>query len=623
MKKIISLLIAAVMLFVSMPAVNAFAEDKEYSGSYEDKMTWEYDTESKTLKINCDGPLDFPYNMKYEYFWDMGEEQKMLIYKEYPWFVNGFASQVEHVELSGNVTEIGDYVFYKFYKLQEINIPETVTRIGVDAYYDADSITELVIPDSVTEIDTAAFSSMYRLESVKMSSNLKKLGGYAFSMDWVLTDLKLPSGITEMGPRILGTDFSKPCKNNIAELEDSVLYSGEYALAFAGNTKDVTVRDGTVLIADDFFGFSSSKPTSITLPDTLKYIGETAFRYSDIKSLTLPESVEKIGKEAFMNSQLESINIPEKVTEINSRLFANSKLQSISLHKNITRVSADAFDNSELKAITVDKANPNYCSADGVLFNRKKTSLIVYPKAKEGKHYNIPETVTTLYTDFSGKLETVAFPKSIKNCYKRVLKKIYYFGTEEEFAKINIPQSYNYWEKMTVKCCKAKLSATRYLYNKKVHTPKIKVYDAAGNRLREKKDYTVTLPKGRKKIGVYTVKVKLKGKFKGSFKLVYRIVPRGTEIKKLTAGASSFKVKWAKQNKNITGYQLQYSKTEKFSYGSKSIFINKKNATSKTVKELSVDIKYYVRVRTYKTVNGTKVYSKWSKVKKVKVKSPY
>ena len=606
--------------------ITALADDAEYSGSYEDKMTWSYDTDTKTLSINCDGPLDFPYNIKYEEYYDMGELQKMFIYKEYPWYTNGFASQVEHVELSGNVTEIGEDVFYRFVSLQEFTIPETVTKIGGSAFSGCSKITQMTVPAGVREIGTAAFANMSELVSITLPENLESLGGYAFSFCRKLTDMTLPHHITHIGPRLFGSDTSTPAENGVAEFEDGVMYSGEYALACYNKGSEVAIREGTVLMADEFFLYAGTESKNVTLPGTLKYIGNSAFQHSYIKNITLPDGLETIGDDAFMGTQISSINIPSGVTAIPKRAFVNTNLESVYLHKGIQRVSADAFDSTKLTAVTVDKENPYYCAQDGVLFNKKKTSIVVYPEMRDAKHYNIPDTVNTLYTAFSGKLETVAFPKSIKNCYKRVLKKIYYFGTEEEFAKILFPPktSYDYYDRIVAKCCKAKLSKTRYLYNKKAHTPSVKVYDAAGNRLKEKVDYKVALPTGRTKIGIYTVKVTLKGKFKGSFYLDYKIVPKGTEIEKLKAGVSSFTVKWKKQAQNITGYQVQYSKSDSFkTYGTTSIFINKPKATKKTVKNLSVDQKYYVRVRTYKTVGENKIYSKWSKVKKVKVTRPF
>ena len=85
------------------------------------------------------------------------------------------------------------------------------------------------------------------------------------------------------------------------------------------------------------------------------------------------------------------------------------------------------------------------------------------------------------------------------------------------------------------------------------------------------------------------------------------------------AGKKSVKVTW-KKVKGIKGYQIQYSTNNKFKKGNKTITVKSTKSTSATIKKLKSKKKYYVRMRTYKIVNGKKVYSAWSKAKSVKVK---
>ena len=85
------------------------------------------------------------------------------------------------------------------------------------------------------------------------------------------------------------------------------------------------------------------------------------------------------------------------------------------------------------------------------------------------------------------------------------------------------------------------------------------------------------------------------------------------------AGKKSVKVTW-KKVKGIKGYQIQYSTNKKFKKGNEIITVKSTKSTSATIKKLKSKKKYYVRMRTYKIVNGKKVYSAWSKAKSVKVK---
>ena len=91
-----------------------------------------------------------------------------------------------------------------------------------------------------------------------------------------------------------------------------------------------------------------------------------------------------------------------------------------------------------------------------------------------------------------------------------------------------------------------------------------------------------------------------------------------TKIKNIKRGKRSFKLSWKKVS-GASGYVIQYSTKNNFKK-KKTVKIKKATKTAKTIKKLKVKKKYYVRVRAYKKINGKTQYSKWSAVKKVKVK---
>ena len=86
------------------------------------------------------------------------------------------------------------------------------------------------------------------------------------------------------------------------------------------------------------------------------------------------------------------------------------------------------------------------------------------------------------------------------------------------------------------------------------------------------------------------------------------------------SGKKQIKVTWKKQNKQTTGYKIQYTTDKKFKKSVKASTITKNKYTSKTIKKLKKNKKYYVRIRTYKTVGKQKYYSDWSKSVKVTTK---
>lgn len=169
------------------------------------------------------------------------------------------------------------------------------------------------------------------------------------------------------------------------------------------------------------------------------------------------------------------------------------------------------------------------------------------------------------------------------------------------------------------KVASIRLSKTSYTYNGKVKKPSVTVKDSKGNILKNKVDYTVSYGSGRKNVGKYRVVIKLQGKYNGTITKTFTIKPKSTSLISVSGISKGLKVKWKKQGKQVTGYQIQYSTSSKFKNG-KKIRISKSKTTIRTIKNLKAKKRYYVRIRTYKTVkvNGKKVniYSDWSKKNK-------
>ena len=130
-------------------------------------------------------------------------------------------------------------------------------------------------------------------------------------------------------------------------------------------------------------------------------------------------------------------------------------------------------------------------------------------------------------------------------------------------------------------------------------------------------DYTVSYS-NNKKVGKATVKITGKGKYGGVITKTFKINPAKQKIQKLTAKSKAFFIDWA-QKGSATGYEIQYATNSKFTSAKKVTITN--NKTDKTtVSKLSANKKYYVRVRSYTTVKGTKYYGAWSATKTVTTK---
>ena len=138
-----------------------------------------------------------------------------------------------------------------------------------------------------------------------------------------------------------------------------------------------------------------------------------------------------------------------------------------------------------------------------------------------------------------------------------------------------------------------------------------------GKTLKNGTDYTVSYS-SNKGIGTATVKIAGKGSYAGTITKTFKINPAKQEIQKLTAKSKAFFVDWA-QKGSASGYEIQYATNSKFTSAKKVTITN--NKTDKTtISKLSGKKKYYVRVRSYTTVKGTKYYGAWSASKSVTTK---
>ena len=157
------------------------------------------------------------------------------------------------------------------------------------------------------------------------------------------------------------------------------------------------------------------------------------------------------------------------------------------------------------------------------------------------------------------------------------------------------------------------------VYNGKAIKPAVTVkYDTI--TLVKGTDYVVTY-KNNTNCGQATVTVTGKNTYTGNKSATFIVKPKKAVVKSVKSPKTKqLKVTWAKSNGGVTGYQVTIALDRKFTKSKKSYTINKASAKAKTIKKLKKGKTYYVKVRAYKTVNGTKYYGAYSAVKKAKIK---
>ena len=170
----------------------------------------------------------------------------------------------------------------------------------------------------------------------------------------------------------------------------------------------------------------------------------------------------------------------------------------------------------------------------------------------------------------------------------------------------------------TIYCPKTiKLSKTAYTYTGKAIKPTVTVKDSNGKTI-SSSNYTVSY-KNNTKVGKATVTVTFKGNYTGRKTLTFKINPKATSITDTVIIENSITVRWKKQASQTSGYQIQYSESKSFS-SYNTVTVKSNSTTSKKINNLYDDQKYYLRIRTYRTVDGVKYYSSWSEKVTAKTK---
>ncbi len=165
------------------------------------------------------------------------------------------------------------------------------------------------------------------------------------------------------------------------------------------------------------------------------------------------------------------------------------------------------------------------------------------------------------------------------------------------------------------------VSSKPLVYNGKAQKPVVKVTDAAGNII-SSENYQL-LYQNNVKVGQASVTVIFNGDLNTKITKYFSIVPKNVKGFQLISKSKKFVVKWKRQSVQTTGYEIQYSTNKKFmKKTSKTATVKSNKTISKKFSRKKAGKRYYVRIRTYKTVRVDgkmkKFYSGWSKVKTVK-----
>ena len=584
------------------------------------------------------------------------------------------------ITIPNSVTSIGDWAFEDCTSLTDVYYTGSVAewnKINIDRYNSCltDAIIHYnyvtvktyrdfeysILDDGTVKItDYTGSDSKLVIPSTIDGKKVTSIGGYAFEYCTSLTSITIPNSVTSIGDWA----FDECASLTSITIPDSVTSIGDSAFEYCKSLTSITIPNSVTSIGDTAF-YNCISLTSITIPNSVTSIGHAAFGYcTSLTSITIPNSVTSIGYEAFYDTPwLTDVYYTGSETEWNNIDIGenNTYLTNATIHYNYGSIHTHSYTSKITKAATCTTAGTvKYTCSCGDFYTETipatghKSSGWIVDKAasigvKGSKHkectickkiletaeipalsrISISKASVTLSTStyaYDGKAKkpgvTVKLNgKTLKNGTDYTVS--YSNNTKVGTAKVTITGKGNYTGSVSKTYSiknnfkKATVSgiSTKAFTGKNITQSITVKYN--GKTLKNGTDYTVSYS-NNKKVGKATVKITGKGKYGGVITKAFKINPAKQEIQKLTAKSKAFFVDWA-QKGSATGYEIQYATNSKFTSAKKVTITN--NKTDKTtVSKLSGKKKYYVRVRSYTTVKGTKYYGAWSASKSVTTK---
>lgn len=319
---------------------------------------------------------------------------------------------VKYDNVTYSVTSIGDNAFSGSTAIW-ISIPLSVKSIGEHAFRYCEGLTSITIPESVTSIGGWAFEYCSKLESIDIGKNVSSIPSYTFYRCWSLSSIVFPDNLTHIGSFVF-EDTS--WYNN---QPNGVIYAGNVAYGLKGDLKDITIKEGTIAIADEAFRDDSTIKVekSINLPSSLIYIGSAAFDGCKITSIKIPENVSSIGDRAFCNCyDLNSIIVDSRNIHYDSRNDCNAVIETSSnslivgsnstiIPDDITQIDCNAFEGRNIISLHV----PNSVQSIGDYAFQGCTNL---------SSIDLPISLKTINSgvfSFCTSLSSITIPKSVIN----------------------------------------------------------------------------------------------------------------------------------------------------------------------------------------------------------------
>ncbi len=270
-------------------------------------------------------------------------------------YINGGAFRqctvLEHIKLPAGLVEIQSGAFKDCTALKEVEIPEGIMCLTESTFENCSSLEKIVLPGSVRSLWRGTFKNCKKLRRIEMPG-VTQLSLYPFEGCDALQEIILNEECVLKAGALRSTDI--PTK-----VQDGIVLSMDGRIAFGSAEEDrekrlgiteIVIPDGVTHIGCGAFGYNGCPNIErVSFPETLKSIGEGAFRRCKLKEIVLPADVHAIGTEAFLEcSDLEKAVLNHGLRRIERSAFENCvKLEQMNIPKSLTMIGNSALGNCD------------------------------------------------------------------------------------------------------------------------------------------------------------------------------------------------------------------------------------------------------------------------------------
>ena len=230
--------------------------------------------------------------------------------------------------------------------LEKVTIPDNV-QIDENEYkvtiinehvFEKSAITSIEFGNNIVSIGAYAFSETRNLQgNITFPNSLRELGDYVFHLS-SLKGIIINEGIETIPYCAFdGSDLE------YVSFPDSLINIGEFAFS---ETKISQLIFGNNIESIGWYAFHKTRNLqgNITLPNSLRELGDNVFQYSTLKGIIINEGIETIPRSAFTHSYLEYVSFPDSLINIEKHAFSDTQISELNFGNNLKIIGESAFD---------------------------------------------------------------------------------------------------------------------------------------------------------------------------------------------------------------------------------------------------------------------------------------